>query len=169
MIETGFLKTPGHCPDARAVFDGNTGEWFTRAQLACRVSEFAGRLQFPRKALGFLFAFNDSESLIAYLAAVQAGHAVAMLNPELDEAFRAKLTSRFRPDFIVAPKSHPQAKRVARRLRVHLMESPHPDSPNNCTLQFNASSCRNVIPVSSCKIRLLFCRMKSWTASHILQ
>src|ERR1022692_2834614 len=105
MPEAGFLKVSGHDPDARALFDANTGEWFTRAELTRRVTDFAGRLRFPRKALGFLFAFNDSESLIAYQAAIQAGHAVAMLNPELDEVLSARLISLFQPDFIIAPKS----------------------------------------------------------------
>jgi acyl-CoA synthetase (AMP-forming)/AMP-acid ligase II len=106
MPEASFLKASGHSADSRAVFDGNTGEWFTRAHLTSRVADFAGRLQFPRKALGFLFPFNDSEGLIAYLAAMEAGHAVAMLNPELDEALSARLMARFRPDFIIAPKAH---------------------------------------------------------------
>ena len=95
MPETGFLKASGHSPDARAVFDANTGEWFTRAELTRRVTDFAGRLRFPRKAFGFLFALNNSESLIAYLAAIQAGHAVAMLNPALDEVLSARLISLF--------------------------------------------------------------------------
>ena len=54
MPEIGFLKASAHRPDARTVFDGNTGEWFTRAELTRRVTNFAGRLRFPRKALGFL-------------------------------------------------------------------------------------------------------------------
>ncbi len=106
MHETGFLRNACDS-NARALYDANTGEWFTRAQLTGRVSEFAARLQFPRKALGFCFPLNDSESLIAYLAAVAAGHAVAMLNPELDAALNSKLIERFQPDFIVAPRAHP--------------------------------------------------------------
>lgn len=135
MPEAGFLKASGHDPDARAVFDGNTGAWFTRAQLTGRVAAFAGRLQFPRKALVFLFAFNDSESLVAYLAAIHAGHAVAMLNPELDEALSARLISLFQPDFIVAPRSHAPATSYRE------VESPHPGqlllrshTPNQCLI-----------------------------------
>jgi acyl-CoA synthetase (AMP-forming)/AMP-acid ligase II len=121
MPEAGFLKASGHSAGSRAVFDGNTGEWFTRAHLTSRVADFAGRLQFPRKALGFLFPFNDSEGLIAYLAAMEAGHAVAMLNPELDEALSARLMARFRPDFIIAPKAH-----VPEIGGYRANESPHP-------------------------------------------
>jgi acyl-CoA synthetase (AMP-forming)/AMP-acid ligase II len=107
MPDRGLLKDSEHDPGAPAVFDGNTGQWFTRAELTRRVTEFAARLQFLRKALGFLFVYNDVESLIAYLGALQAGHAVAMLNPELDETLRARLIGLFQPDFIAAPPEQP--------------------------------------------------------------
>jgi acyl-CoA synthetase (AMP-forming)/AMP-acid ligase II len=107
MADAGFLRDSHYSPDTPAVFDGNTGEWLTRAELTRRVTDFAACLQFPRKALGFLFAYNDAESLIAYLAALQAGHAVAMLNPELDETLRARLISRFQPDFIAGLPGQP--------------------------------------------------------------
>jgi len=106
MPDAGFLKNSGHGADSPAVFDGDTRQWLTHGQLTCRVSAFAQRLQFPRKALGFLFARNDVDSLVAYLAAIEAGHAVAMLNPELDEELRARLIALFRPDFIIAPRLH---------------------------------------------------------------
>ncbi len=126
MIEAGFLKESGHFPNTRIVFDGNTGEWFTRAQLTDRVADFASRLKFSYKGLGFLFAFNDAESLIAYLAAIQAGHAVAMLNPELDEIFRTRLISLFQPDFIIAPKLHPPMSVWPNSDTYDPVESPHP-------------------------------------------
>jgi len=101
MPEAGFLQDWGYPSASPAVFDGNHGRWLTRAELTGCVTEFAARLQFPRKALVFLFASNDVESLVAYLAALQAAHSVAMLNPELDEALAARLISHFEPDFIV--------------------------------------------------------------------
>jgi acyl-CoA synthetase (AMP-forming)/AMP-acid ligase II len=104
--EPGFLHSGGE-PGAKAFLDADTGAWFTRAQLASRVTAFAGRLRFPAKALGFHFAFNDGDSLIAYLAAIEAGHAVVMLNPELDPSLKSRLIGLFRPDFIIAPISHP--------------------------------------------------------------
>ena len=103
--ERGFLKS-GCDPGSKAFLDADTGEWFTRAQLSSRVTAFADLLRFPAKALGFHFAFNDGDSLIAYLAAIEAGHAVVMLNPELDAGLKSGLIARFRPDFIVAPQSH---------------------------------------------------------------
>ena len=106
MAEAGFIKASGFGGDSRAVFDGNTGEWYTRDRLAGSVADFADRLQFPRKALGFLFSQNDAPSLIAYLASVEAGHAVATLSPDLDDELKARLISRFRPDYLVAPRPH---------------------------------------------------------------
>jgi acyl-CoA synthetase (AMP-forming)/AMP-acid ligase II len=61
---------------------------------------------FSQKALGFLFALNDVDSLISYLAAIEAGHAVVMLNPELDCRLKSNLIERFQPDFIIAPATH---------------------------------------------------------------
>jgi acyl-CoA synthetase (AMP-forming)/AMP-acid ligase II len=104
--EAEFLHS-GVNPGAKAFLDADTGEWFTRAQLFSRVTAFANSLQFPAKALGFHFAFNDGDSLIAYLAAIEAGHAVVMLNPELDGGLKSRLIALFRPDFIIAPISHP--------------------------------------------------------------
>jgi acyl-CoA synthetase (AMP-forming)/AMP-acid ligase II len=60
-------------------------------------------LPFRTKAFGFLFPLNDVSSLSFYLGAIQAGHAIAALNPELDPEFRTELIHRFQPDFIIAP------------------------------------------------------------------
>lgn len=89
------------------MFDANSGQWFSRAQLATCISKFAQRLRFGRKSLGFVYAFNDSQSLISYLSSLQAGHAVVMLNPELDDQWKAALIATFRPDFMVAPAWRP--------------------------------------------------------------
>ncbi|HEX3748151.1 MAG TPA: AMP-binding protein [Bryobacteraceae bacterium] len=105
MPDAGFLKDSAYDPHSPALFDGNSSQWYTRAELTRCATEFAARLQFSRKSLGFLFVYNDAESLIAYLAALQSGHAVAMLNPELDEGLRAQLIARFQPDFILGPRS----------------------------------------------------------------
>jgi long-chain acyl-CoA synthetase len=95
----------GHDPSSKAVWDADSQRWFTRAELTRSMATFSGKLPFTRKALGFVFAFNDAASLIAYLGAIESGHAVAMLDPELDSAFASRLIQRFQPDFIVAPAS----------------------------------------------------------------
>jgi len=106
MSSPGFLKFLTADPGSRVLFDATSGCWFTRGDLADRVSAAAGALQFSRKALGFLFAANDAASLIAYLAALEAGHAIFMLDPELDTGFKSRLISLFCPDFIMAPETN---------------------------------------------------------------
>ena len=71
------------------------------------MAAFLECLQFSRKALGFHFAFDDAAGVIGYLAAVEAGHAVVMLNPEMDGAMNERLIALFQPDFLIAPVSHP--------------------------------------------------------------
>src|SRR3954451_23718745 len=101
----GFLKSLNQAPHSRVLFDGDRGCWLTRGELATRLSAAADALQSPRKALVFLFAANDVESLVTYLGALEAGHAVVMLDPDLDPTFQSRLISLFCPDFIAAPKA----------------------------------------------------------------
>jgi long-chain acyl-CoA synthetase len=105
MTERGFLGSACD-PHAGCVFDGDTRRWFTREELQNDVAAFTEKLTFSHKALGFLFALNDVDSLVAYLAAVEAGHAIVMLNPELDCRLKSNLIERFQPDFIIAPATH---------------------------------------------------------------
>jgi acyl-CoA synthetase (AMP-forming)/AMP-acid ligase II len=99
--------SPIQRPTAPAFFDGNSGRWFSRAELQARIEVFADSLRFRQKAFGFVFPSNDADSLTAYLAAMEAGHAIAALNPELDAVLRSDLIRRFQPDFIVAPAPKP--------------------------------------------------------------
>jgi long-chain acyl-CoA synthetase len=103
MAERGFLGSSACDPRARCVFDGDARRWFTRGELQNHVAAFAEMITFSHKALGFLFALNDVDSLVAYLAAIEAGHAIVMLNPELDCRLKSKLIDLFHPDFIIAP------------------------------------------------------------------
>ena len=123
MPEPGFLKASKHSANNRAFLDADTGQWFTRGQLSDHVNAFAAKLSFAKKALGFNFAFNNSSSLIAYLAAVEAGHAIVLLNPEMDAEFKHKLIEIYQPDFIVAPPSHPPETGDV----YSNSESPYPD------------------------------------------
>src|SRR5580658_9640938 len=83
MDSRSFIASD-HDPSSKAVWDADSNQWFTRAELTRSMASFSDKLPFARKALGFVFAFNDAPSLIAYLGAIESGHAVAMLDPELD-------------------------------------------------------------------------------------
>jgi len=102
-----------HDPSSKAVWDADSERWFTRAELTRCMRSFSEKLPFTRKSLGFVFAFNDAASLIAYLGSIESGHAVAMLDPELDPAFASRLIRRFQPDFIVAPVSQALASGIS--------------------------------------------------------
>ncbi|MDQ1474539.1 MAG: hypothetical protein QOJ99_6019 [Bryobacterales bacterium] len=106
LAERSFFRAP-HSPTARAVFDSTEGRWFNRSELLDRISACIGTFRFRQKAFGFLFPLNNISSLSFYLAAMEAGHAVTTLNPELDPIFRDELINRFQPDFIVAPVPQP--------------------------------------------------------------
>jgi len=106
MPEFGFFKPSAHDPDSKAFLDANTGEWLTRAQLSRHVTAFAERLRFPRKAFGFHFGLNDSAGLIAYLGAIESGHAIVTLDPDMDPGLKSKLIALFEPDFLIGPESH---------------------------------------------------------------
>lgn len=102
MSRPGFLSSLLQIPASRVMLDANTGRWYTRGEVSELVSPCAQSLLFPKKALGFLFASNDAESLIAYLSCIESGNAVVMLDPELDASLKSNLIARFQPDFILA-------------------------------------------------------------------
>jgi long-chain acyl-CoA synthetase len=104
-MDSRTFLTSDHDPSSKAVWDADSERWFTRAELTRSMRSFSDKLPFTRKALGFIFALNDAASLIAYLGSIECGHAVAMLDPELDSPLALNLIRRFQPDFIVAPAS----------------------------------------------------------------
>lgn len=104
-MDSRTFLTSDHDPSSKAVWDADSERWFTRAELTRCMASFSDKLPLTRKALGFVFALNDAASLIAYLGSIESGHAVAMLDPELDSTLASRLIQRFQPDFIVAPAS----------------------------------------------------------------
>ena len=111
MTSAGFVACLLTRPSARVVFDGETKRWYTRGELAERVIAAAAALRFPKKAVGYVFAANDIDSIVAYLASIEAGNAVVMLDPEMDPGFRERLTAQFEPDYIVAPRKWEEGDR----------------------------------------------------------
>lgn len=103
----GFLRACGQSGSARALLDAGTGEWFTYAQLRERAAAFAEALNLPEKAAGVLFARNDAESVIAYLALLEAGHAVVTLDAAMPPELQARLIARFQPRYIIHPVDRP--------------------------------------------------------------
>lgn len=87
--------------DRLALVQAESGEGWTYAELAQRVE--ALRQSFAGSAHGLVFHFcaNDLTSVAWYLAAIEAGQAVALLNPRLDEGLKENLFALYRPDWVV--------------------------------------------------------------------
>jgi acyl-CoA synthetase (AMP-forming)/AMP-acid ligase II len=75
--------------------------WITYAELAGMVSALAGGFHSGTKRLAFLFVRNDAVAIASWLALVEAGHAVALLENSLNAAWKQDLIDLYRPDLIV--------------------------------------------------------------------
>jgi acyl-CoA synthetase (AMP-forming)/AMP-acid ligase II len=116
----------------RAVYSAPTEQWWSFRQLCDSVAQQREMLAVPTKALLFNFCRNDTNSLAAYLAGIEAGHAVALLDDNLADQFKANLIGLYEPEFIVSRTPIPcsgyahQSGLLWRRSR--LSEAPlHPD------------------------------------------
>jgi long-chain acyl-CoA synthetase len=102
MGSAGYLTDLAQNRKTRVLLDANSGHGYTREELDCRVAIAADALRSPRKALVFLFAANDADSLVAYLSAIESGNAIVLLDAGLESSFKSRLVARFKPDFIIA-------------------------------------------------------------------
>src|SRR5436190_2860068 len=116
-----------------ALIDAVTGVAWTYGELVDEVSRRRELLKDPAKRLVFLFCRNDLDSVAWYLGSVEAGHAVALLNDNLDAQLVANLISTYRPDWVITSKPlNPQeyeyhAPSACWRLRCQDMAPLHPD------------------------------------------
>jgi acyl-CoA synthetase (AMP-forming)/AMP-acid ligase II len=85
-----------------ALIDGAADASWTYGELADEVSRRRDSLAGAEKRLLFLFCRNDLSSVAWYLAAVEAGHAVALLNGQIDAQLAANLISLYRPEWVLA-------------------------------------------------------------------
>lgn len=92
----GALAGPALC-DAQA-------GWVDFTELARMVAAAQVALTAPQKALVFWLAKPNCASVRGYLAALQAGHAVAALDPALPQL--GALTELYQPDFMIAPEAY---------------------------------------------------------------
>jgi acyl-coenzyme A synthetase/AMP-(fatty) acid ligase len=83
-----------------ALIDGADVAW-TYGELVDEVSRCRDLLAGGGKRLLFLFCRNDLASVAWYLAALEAGHAVALLNDRIDTELAANLISVYRPEWVV--------------------------------------------------------------------
>jgi long-chain acyl-CoA synthetase len=84
--------------DATALIDAASGEVVSYRALKARVDALAESLAGPR-TLAFVACKQDVPSIVAYLAALAAGHAVFLFDAELK--LRTELEERYRPSISI--------------------------------------------------------------------
>jgi acyl-CoA synthetase (AMP-forming)/AMP-acid ligase II len=87
---------------AVALVDPATGERLTYRDLVRRGREIAGTFG-PEKQVVFLVARNDAFSAVSYWGALDAGHAVALLDGHAAMETTASLVDVFRPTWVAGP------------------------------------------------------------------
>jgi long-chain acyl-CoA synthetase len=94
----GWLDRP---PPGTALVEAATGRTWTYAELAHDVRRAAASLAAPRKSLVACVCHRDAASVIGYLAALAAGHAVMLLDAEGDGRLTETLVEHYQPDFVL--------------------------------------------------------------------
>jgi len=98
--------------DAPALMDLDSARWRSYGELRAATRELATALQADHKHLVFLAAANDWASVVALLAALEAGHAVALVDPDTGAAQLADLRARYQPELSISSSPRPGAERL---------------------------------------------------------
>jgi acyl-CoA synthetase (AMP-forming)/AMP-acid ligase II len=92
-----FLIRPG-----AGLYDAHTSRTWKYAEICAAAENFSDSVASPTKSLLFLFCRNTASCVFAYLGAIEAGHAVALLDESLAPEFKARLIDLYQPEFIGA-------------------------------------------------------------------
>lgn len=97
-----FLLPHRHArPESHAITDAGSGQRWSWVELESAVRAIAASLKSSRKQLVFLLCRNDAATVLAYLAAIEAGHAVALLDAALSAEFQQRLIALYTPDLLI--------------------------------------------------------------------
>jgi acyl-CoA synthetase (AMP-forming)/AMP-acid ligase II len=86
--------------DRAALYDPSRNRWCSHCALGDAVAPLAQSLAAIPKSLIFNFCRNDLRSVTVYLAAMEAGQPVAMLDDNLREELKQHLIDLYRPEFV---------------------------------------------------------------------
>ena len=103
-----------------ALIDASTGRSWTHAELSQEVEATARRLEGARSVVLCRAALTPG-SVVGYLGALAAGHAVALVDDALDPDALDEIVRRYEPRFVLTPDG------VAQELDVPDGPEPHPD------------------------------------------
>jgi long-chain acyl-CoA synthetase len=95
-----FLAGSGPSP---ALYDSTAQRWSTYADLGSAIDNRASVFQSATKPLILSFCRNDFASVVVYLAAIEAGAAIALLPENMAPEFQAHLIDVYQPEFLFNP------------------------------------------------------------------
>lgn len=95
-----FLEDP---TDSPLLIDAATERIWTQVEVAEAVESTADALRTGRRELVFNLCRIDLASIIGFLSAVRAGHAVAQLEASVPEELTQALVERYRPAWVLRP------------------------------------------------------------------
>lgn len=90
-----------HDPQAPALFDDQSTEWLSYGALAARVDTMAQQFKAEKRGLVLCSLPQSIEGVTAYLAAAQAGQAIALADPEAPNL--TSIIQTYEPEWIIAP------------------------------------------------------------------
>src|ERR1039458_2411129 len=93
----------GQSEEAPAAIDARSGRRWSYADLRREASGLQEALpSLGRKSLGLLIAHNSFECLVAYLAALNAGSALMVVDATLNSSLLSDFVLAYQPDWIFA-------------------------------------------------------------------
>ena len=108
MVPALPFALPGADHDPALIGDPPEGISLSHGELRRTLARAVPALALPAKGLVWLLAPNSVPAAVGLLAALAAGHAVAVLDPGLGPERLAELARRFEPELVLTPASHPE-------------------------------------------------------------
>ncbi|MGN5456826.1 MAG: AMP-binding protein [Candidatus Kurthia intestinigallinarum] len=79
---------------------------YTYEQLAEDVAQIVAMLETPKKVVVGIICRNDYKTIVHYVAALQAGHAVMLINDDLAVAMLENIVTHYEPAFLLGATMH---------------------------------------------------------------
>lgn len=79
---------------------------YTYEQLAEDVAQIVAMLETPKKVVVGIICRNDYKTIVHYVAALQAGHAVMLISDDLAVAMLENIVTHYEPSFLLGATTH---------------------------------------------------------------